>query len=98
MQPEAPSSLPAALRSAAAAAARGATALARPPPLPPPATATATACCSELSGVSIGREPTEEDYRYLAGRAGFVLAPDGAKAASSASLEELAAFKAWFGG
>ncbi len=47
--------------------------------------------------MGIQREPSEGDYRYLAARAGFVTSPSSVRA-SSASLEELAAFKSWFGG
>jgi hypothetical protein len=54
--------------------------------------------CRELVGIGIQREPSEEDYRYLAGKAGFVVAGDAGVRAASASLEELAAFKTWFGG
>jgi hypothetical protein len=52
---------------------------------------------SELTVIAIDREPSEEDYRYLAARAGFVVGAEAVRA-SSASLEELAAFKTWFGG
>lgn len=51
----------------------------------------------ELAAVGIQREPTEEDFRYLATRAGFVVGPDSVRA-TSASLGELAAFKQWFAG
>ncbi|KAL4427348.1 hypothetical protein ABPG77_003257 [Micractinium sp. CCAP 211/92] len=51
----------------------------------------------ELTAVGISREPSEEDYRYLATRAGFVTSATGVRAAS-ASLQELAAFKEWFDG
>ncbi|KAL4440264.1 hypothetical protein ABPG75_003265 [Micractinium tetrahymenae] len=51
----------------------------------------------ELSAVGIAREPSEEDYRYLATRAGFVASATGVRG-TSASLQELAAFKEWFGG
>ncbi|KAL4422875.1 hypothetical protein ABPG75_009072 [Micractinium tetrahymenae] len=51
----------------------------------------------QLGTVGIQREPSEGDYRYLAARAGFVTSANGVRA-SSASLEELAAFKSWFGG
>ncbi len=54
-------------------------------------------CCRELTAVGISREPSEEDYRYLANRAGFVTSATGVRAAS-ASLQELAAFKEWFDG
>ena len=54
--------------------------------------------CRELVGIGIQREPSEKDYRYLAGKAGFVVAGDAGVRAASASLEELAAFKTWFGG
>jgi hypothetical protein len=44
------------------------------------------------------REASEADCRYLATRAGFVLVPEGGKAASTPTQQELAAFKAWFAG
>lgn len=51
----------------------------------------------ELAAIGIRREPSEEDCRYLAARAGFVVVHGGVRAAS-ASPPELAAFKAWFAG
>lgn len=53
--------------------------------------------CSELATIAIEREPDEDDYRYLATRAGFVMGADAMRG-TLASLEELAAFKAWFSG
>jgi hypothetical protein len=51
----------------------------------------------EVTAIGIQREPTEEDFRYLATRAGFVVGPDSVRS-TSASLGELAAFKQWFAG
>lgn len=62
-----------------------------------PEHAACPAPCRQLGTVGIQREPSEGDYRYLAARAGFVTAANGVRA-TSASLEELAAFKSWFGG
>lgn len=53
--------------------------------------------CRELAAIGISREPQEEDYQYLSTRAGFVTSASGVRA-TSASLQELAAFKEWFGG
>ena len=54
-------------------------------------------CRSEMVHIGLQREPSEADFRYLASRAGFVVGGDAVKA-TSASLEELAQFKAWFAG